>query len=340
MPLTEAGRSRVFICASESCRLSATLTALGLLHSPPTLAQTPSFPQRPLHLIVGFAAGGSTDIIARVIAQKLTETLQQPVVVDNRAGANGNIAAEATAKAAPDGYTMLMAANGLTINVSLYQNLLYDPLRDFSPITQVAEIPNVLVVHPSLPVRSVDELITLAKARPGQLTHGSSGTGSPGHMAGELFKMMTSVSFVHVPYKSSAQALIDLVGGNIQLAFPTTFVAMPQINSGKLRALGITSMKRSRSLPAMPTLDEAGVRGYEVVGFYGIVAPAGVAPEIIARLNRAITQVLRMPDVEARLLRDGAEPVASTAAEFRSYLEVDVNKWRRLIAAAGIRFQP
>ena len=201
MPLTEAGRSRVFICASESCRLSATLTALGLLHSPTSLAQAPSFPQRPLHFIVGFAAGGSTDIIARVIAQKLTETLQQPVVVDNRAGANGNIAAEATAKAAPDGYTMLMAANGLTINVSLYQNLLYDPLRDFSPITQVAEIPNVLVVHPSLPVRSVDELITLAKARPGQLTHGSSGTGSPGHMAGELFKMMTSVSFVHLPVK-------------------------------------------------------------------------------------------------------------------------------------------
>jgi len=305
-----------------------------------SFAQTAPFPNHPLRLIVGFTAGGSTDIIARVVAQKLAEALNQPVVVDNRAGANGNIAAELTAKAPGDGYTMLMAANGLTINVSLYKNLSYNPVTDFSPIIQVAVIPNVLVVHPSLPVNSAKELIALARARPGELTHGSSGTGSPGHMAGELFKLMTGVKFVHVPYKSSAQALIDVLAGNIQIAFPTTFVAMPQIKTGKLRALGVTGIKRSPSLPELPTLDEAAVRGYEVVGFYGIVAPAGTPPEIVARLNREITKILRTPAIEERLLRDGAEPVGSSAAEFRNYIEADVKKWAKVIAATGIRFEP
>ena len=318
----------------------ALIAAAGCAVAQTSFAQTASFPNHPLRFIVGFAAGGSTDIIARVVGQKLTEALQQPVVVENRAGANGNIAAEATARAPGDGYTMLMAANGLTINASLYKNLSYNPLTDFSPITQVAVIPNVLVVHPSLPVNELRELIALARARPGQLTHGSSGTGSPGHMAGELFKIMTGVKFVHIPYKSSAQALIDVLAGNIQIAFPTTFVAMPQIKTGKLRALGVTGIKRSPSLPELPTLDEAGVHGYEVVGFYGIVAPAGTPPEIVARLNREITRILRMPDVEARLLRDGAEPIASTAAEFRNYIETDVKKWAKVIAISGIRFEP
>jgi tripartite-type tricarboxylate transporter receptor subunit TctC len=305
-----------------------------------TGAEAQSFPNRPLRMIVGFAAGGSTDIIARLVAQKLSEALQQPVVVENRTGANGNIAAEATAKAQPDGHTMLVAANGLTINASLYKQLPYDPVRDFSPITQVAFIPNVLVVHPSLPVRSVKEFIALARANPGQLTHGSSGTGSPGHLAGEVFKITTRVQFLHVAYKSSAQALIDLLGGHLQLAFPTTFVAMPHIKSGRLRALGVTSSRRSRSLPQTPTIAESGVAGYEVVGFYGIVAPAGVPQEIVARLNSEITKVLRAPDVQERLARDGAEPVGSSAEEFRAYIEADVRKWAQVIAASGIRFEP
>ncbi len=337
--MTRSPRAFDAACMTRALIL-ALIAAAGGAAARTSFAQTAPFPNRPLRFIVGFAAGGSTDIIARVVAQKLTEALQHPVVVDNRAGANGNIAAEATAKAPGDGYTMLMAANGLTINASLYKNLAYNPLTDFAPITQVAVIPNVLVVHPSLPVNSVRELIALTRARSGQLTQGSSGTGSPGHMAGELFKMMTGVKFVHVPYKSSAQALIDVLAGNIQIAFPTTFVAMPQIKTGKLRALGVTGIKRSPSLPELATLDEAGVRGYEVVGFYGIVAPAGTPPEIVARLNREITRILRMPDVEARLLRDGAEPVASTASEFRNYIETDVKKWAKVIAAAGITFEP
>jgi len=303
-------------------------------------ADAQNFPNRPLRIIAGFAPGGSTDIIARLISQKLIEALQQPVVVENRTGANGNIAAEATAKAPPDGYTLLMAANGLTINPSLYKQIAYNPVRDFSPITQVAFIPNVLVVHPSLPVKTVKEFIGLARARPGQLTHGSSGTGSPGHLAGEVFKIMTHVEFLHVAYKSSGQALVDLLAGNLQLAFPTTFVSMPQIKAGKVRAVGVTSLRRSRSLPDTPTIDESGVRGYEVVGFYGVLAPAGVPKEIIARLNSEITKALRMPDMQERLLRDGAEPVASTAKEFRAYIEADVAKWAKVIQQAGIRFEP
>jgi tripartite-type tricarboxylate transporter receptor subunit TctC len=321
--------------------LSVLGSALAVSQSGPAVcADGQAFPSRPLRIVVGFSAGGSTDIIARLVAQKLSEALQQPVVVENRTGANGNIAAEAIAKAAPDGHSMLMAANGLTINASLYRKIPYDPVRDFSPITQVAFMPNVLVVHPSLPVRSVKEFIGLARARPGELTHGSSGTGSPGHLAGEVFKMMTSVQFVHVPYKSSAQALVDLLGGHLQLAFPTTFVSMPHIQSGKLRALGVTSLKRSRSLPDTPTIDEAGVRGYEVVGFYGILAPAGVPKEIISRLNDEIVKALRAADLQERLLRDGAEPVGSTAEEFRAYIQKDVGKWARVIDAARIRFEP
>jgi len=321
-----------FRVLSLAAALSASCNVFG--------AEAQSFPNRPLRIIVGFAAGGSTDIIARLVAQKISEALQQPVVVENRTGANGNIAAEATAKALPDGYTMLMAANGLTINASLYKKLPYNPVKDFSPITQVAFIPNVLVVHPSLPVKSVKEFTALARARPGQLTHGSSGTGSPGHLAGEVFKIMTKVQFLHVAYKSSAQALIDLLGGHLQLAFPTTFVAMPQIKTGKLRALGVTSIKRSSSLPETPTIDESGVRGYEVVGFYGLLAPASVPKEIIARLNGEITRALRTPDIHERLLRDGAEPVGNTPEEFRAYIEADVGKWAKVIETAGIRFEP
>jgi tripartite-type tricarboxylate transporter receptor subunit TctC len=312
--------------------LAALFTTIGVEAQP--------FPNRPLRIIVGFAAGGSTDIIARLIAQKLNEALQQPVIVENRTGANGNIAAEATAKAPPDGYTMLMAANGLTINVSLYKKVAYDPVKDFSPITQVAFIPNVLVVHPSLPVKSVKAFIALARDKPGKLTHGSSGTGSPGHLAGEVFKIMTQVKFLHVAYKSSAQALIDLLGGHLELAFPTTFVAMPHLKTGKLRPLGVTSLKRSKSLPETPTIDESGVRGYEVVGFYGMLAPAGVPQEIIARLNSEITKALRSADMQERLVRDGAEPVGNTPDEFGAYIERDVGKWAKVIETAGIRFEP
>jgi tripartite-type tricarboxylate transporter receptor subunit TctC len=303
-------------------------------------AETQTFPSKPLRLLIGYAPGGATDPIARLVAQKLTEALGQPVVLEHRTGANGNIAMEATAKAPPDGYTIAVAANGFTINPSLYKKIGYDPVKDFAPITLIALIPNVLVVHPSLPAASVKEFIALARAKPGQLTHGSSGTGSVGHLAGEVFKLTTKVQFLHVAYRSSGPALIDLLAGNIQVAFPTTVAAMPLINAGRLRALGVTSLKRSGSLPQTPTIDESGVRGYEVVGYYGVLAPAGVPKEILARLNSEITRGLRMPDAQERLLRDGAEPVANTAEEFRAYIQSDLGKWAKVIEKAGIRFEP
>jgi tripartite-type tricarboxylate transporter receptor subunit TctC len=317
----------------------AVVFAIGVL-SVQAQPAAPAYPSRPARIIAGFSPGGSTDIMARIVAQKLTDALQQQVVVENRPGANGNIAAEVTAKAPPDGYTLLMAANGLTINPSLYKKVPYHPVKDFSPITLFALIPNVLVVHPALPAKSIKGLIALARAKPDQLTHGSSGTGAPGHLAGEVFKLMANVRFIHIAYKGSSQAVIDLMGGHVQLAFPTIPVVTQHIRSGKLRALGVTSLKRSASLPETPTIDEAGVRGYEVVGWYGVLAPAGVPRDIITRLNTEIAKALRAPDLQERLLRDGAEPVGNTPDEFRAYIEADVVKWAKVIDAAGIRFEP
>ena len=325
-------------------RITFCTTPLGIAVSSALIliapAQAQPYPSRTVRILAGFAPGGSTDIMARIVAQKLTEAFQQHVVVENRPGANGNIAAETTAKAPPDGYTLLMAANGFTINASLYKTLPYNPTRDFSPITLFALIPNLLVVHPSLPVKSVRDMITLARGKPDQLTHGSSGTGSPGHLAGEVFKLMANVRFIHVAYKGSSQALIDLLGGHLQLAFPTIPAVMPYLKSGKLRALGVTSIKRSASLPEIATVAEAGVPGYEVVGWYGILAPAGVPRDIIVRLNGEITKALRLADMQERLLRDGADPVGNTPDEFRAYVESDVVKWSKVIQAAGVRFEP
>ncbi len=325
---------RITFCTTQ---LGIAVSSALILIAP---AQAQPYPSRTVRILAGFAPGGSTDIMARIVAQKLTEAFQQQVVVENRPGANGNIAAETTAKAPPDGYTLLMAANGFTINASLYKTLPYNPTRDFSPITLFALIPNLLVVHPSLPVKSVRDMITLARGKPDQLTHGSSGTGSPGHLAGEVFKLMANVRFIHVAYKGSSQALIDLLGGHLQLAFPTIPAVMPYLKSGKLRALGVTSIKRSASLPEIATVAEAGVPGYEVVGWYGILAPAGVPRDIIVRLNGEITKALRLADMQERLLRDGADPVGNTPDEFRAYVESDVVKWSKVIQAAGVRFEP
>jgi len=325
---------RITFCTTQ---LGIAVSSALILIAP---AQAQPYPSRTVRILAGFAPGGSTDIMARIVAQKLTEAFQQQVVVENRPGANGNIAAETTAKAPPDGYTLLMAANGFTINASLYKTLPYNPTRDFSPITLFALIPNILVVHPSLPVKSVRDMITLARGKPDQLTHGSSGTGSPGHLAGEVFKLMANVRFIHVAYKGSSQALIDLLGGHLQLAFPTIPAVMPYLKSGKLRALGVTSIKRSASLPEIATVAEAGVPGYEVVGWYGILAPAGVPRDIIVRLNGEITKALRLADMQERLLRDGADPVGNTPDEFRAYVESDVVKWSKVIQAAGVRFEP
>jgi tripartite-type tricarboxylate transporter receptor subunit TctC len=300
------------------------------------LAQAP-FASKPLRILVGYAPGGAADILARLMAQHLGEGLRQQVLVENRTGATGVIAAELVAKSPPDGYTMLLAPTGHTVAASLGPKLPFHPVRDFSALSQIAVMPNVLVVHPSLPVRSVRDLINLARARPDELTHGSSGTGSPGHLSGEVFKLMTGVRFVHIAYRGSSQALVDLLGGHVQIAFPTTVAVQAQLKGGRLRALAVTSLQRSSSLPDIPTVAESGVPGFEVVGWYGLLAPAGLPREIQMRLGGEIARIVRSDPVRERLVREGAESVGDTPDEFGRFLAADVEKWAKVVAAVGIR---
>jgi tripartite-type tricarboxylate transporter receptor subunit TctC len=302
----------------------------------PAFAQ-PAYPQKTIRLLVGAVPGGATDILARVIGQKLAENLRQQVVIENRPGANQILAAEMTAKSAPDGYTLLMVPSGFAINPSIYRKLPFDPVRDFTAIAIAADVPNVLVIHPSLPARSVRDFIALARAHPGQLSYGSSGVGSPSHLCGEVFKMMTKVSFVHVPYKGSGQSVIDLIGGHLQLSFPSIPASMPHIRSGKLRPLGVTILRRSSSLPDVPTIDEGGVKGYEVSGWYGILGPANMPRDVVQLLNNEIIRALRSADVRDSLLGQGAEPVGSKPEEFAGIIAADLVKWSRVVKTVGLQ---
>lgn len=295
----------------------------------------PSYPAKPVRILAGMAPGGFTDIAARIVAQKLADALAQPFVVDNRPGANGGIAAELTARAAPDGYTLYMASPGHTIN-PLLQKVQYDALKDFTAVARVADIPNLLVVHPSVPARSVKELLAHAKAHPGKFTQASSGIGSPGHLSGELLQMMTGTKFVHVPYKGSGLALVDLISGHVDLSFPTTAAGLPHVKAGKLRPLGVTSATRSGLYPDVPAIAEAAVPGFEVVGWYGLIGPAGMADAALSRLTTEMAQILKMADVRERIVGAGAEPVVTSRADFAAYLARDQQKWAKVIKAANI----
>ena len=307
------------------------LTAAPALHAA-------EFPAKPIRIVVGGATGGGVDITARIIANKLSESLKQQCVVENRAGASGNIASETVAKAAPDGYTMLMGTIApLAINPSLYASLPFDPVRDFAPISRAADSTNVLVIHPSLPAKSVKELIAIARAQPGQLLFGSAQTGSAGHLAGELFNTAAKVKTVHVPYKGGAPAMIDLMSGQLQMIFATVITAMPQIKSGRIRPLAVTTAKRSALLPDVPTMDEAGLRGFEVNNWYGLVAPAKTPPEVVRLLNREIVAVLKQPDVRDIMLKQGLDPAPSTPEEFGAYIRSEIAKWRKVVQASGAK---
>ncbi|MBI1989706.1 MAG: tripartite tricarboxylate transporter substrate binding protein [Betaproteobacteria bacterium] len=295
------------------------------------------YPNRPLRMVVGYSPGGAGDYMARLVGRELGERFQQQVVIENRPGANGIIGAELVAKAPPDGYTLLLAPAGHTVNASLHSKLPYDPVRDFSAVNLVALIPNVLAVHPSIPAKTVSELIALVRAKPDQLVHASSGTGTPGHLSGEVLKQLTGVRFIHAPYKGAGQALTDLLGGHVHLAFPTVVAAMPQLKARRLRALAVTSAKRSLALPDVPTVSESGVKGYEVVGWYGVLAPARVPKDIVSLLNDTIWKILQAQDVRERLLREGAEPVGMSVEEFGSFLVSDLDKWAKIAKAAGLR---
>ncbi len=313
------------------------LAAVALASMATTARSQSAFPAKPVRIFVGFAPGGFTDLAARFIGPKLAEALGQPVLVENRPGANGGIAAELTARAAPDGHTMYMASPGHTTNPLLQEKVRYDAIKDFTAVSLVAHIPNILVVHPSVPARTLKELLAFARSRPQAFTQASAGVGSPGHLSGELLQMMTNTRFVHVPYKGSGPALIDLISGQVDLSFPSTAAASPHVRAGKLRPLGLTSAKRSSLYPDVPTIAEAGVPGYEVVGWYGLIGPAGIPDHILARLGAEVARILKMPDVRERIVSAGAEPVGNSPAEFAAFLAQDQRKWAKVIKAANIR---
>ena len=316
--------------------LSAALTA-GLALVGASLQAQP-YPSKPIRMMVPFPAGGGSDTIARVVGQKLTERLGQSIVVENRPGAGGSIGADVVAKAAPDGYTLLL---GSTSELVQYPNvnpkIPYDPVRDFAPITLVATVPMVLVVHPSLPARSVKELVALTKARPDEINFGSAGNGATTHLAVELFILISGARMTHVPYKGSPQAVADLVAGNVQVGIPTMPAALPFIKAGRARALAITSGKRTPVLPDVPTMQEAGVQGYETDLWTGILAPQGTPQAVLSKLHGEIVQVAALPEVKEALGRQGATPSTSTPQEFSAFMKTEYAKWGRVVKEANVR---
>jgi tripartite-type tricarboxylate transporter receptor subunit TctC len=295
------------------------------------------FPARPIRIIVPFPPGGGTDVVARTVAPRMSELLGQPIVVENRAGAGGNIGTEYVARAAPDGYTLLVASAATAINTTLTKNLSWDLLKDFAPVVLLVHNQSLLVVHPSVPVTSVKELIVMAQAKPGQVTYASYGNGSSAHLIAELFKMTAGVDLLHVPYKGAAPAVNDLVGGQVNVIFADVAAILPHVKSGKARALGIGSAKRFEGLPEVPTIAEAGVPGFEAGGFLGLVAPAGTPPAAIEMLNGAAVKALAAPEVRERLMALASPPVGDTPAEFGRFLREQVEKWARVIRAGNIK---
>jgi tripartite-type tricarboxylate transporter receptor subunit TctC len=299
-------------------------------------AQT--YPTKPIRLVVPFPPGGATDILARDVAQKLTEAWGQSVIVDNRPGAGGNIGSELVAKSAPDGYTLEMGTVGThAINASLYAKMPYDHVKDFTPVILVAGVPNVLVVTPSLPVNSVAELIAYAKANPGKLNFASSGNGTSIHLSGELFKVMAGVQMTHIPYKGSAPALQDLIAGQVQLMFDNLPPSLPQIKAGKLRALAVTSLARAPALPDVPTLAESGLPGFEASSWFGILAPAGTPAPIVAKLNAEVAKWLATPEAKEKLLKQGANPAGGTPEDFAKHIAAETAKWAKVVKDSGAK---
>ena len=296
-----------------------------------------AYPERPIRLIVPYPPGGATDIVARSLGQKLTDAFGQQIVVDNRAGGGQVIGTDLVAKAAPNGYTLLLASITHSINPSLHAKLPYDSLGDFAPVTLIAASPQILVAHPAVAAKNVRELIALARARPGQLNYASSGNGSGGHLAMELFKSMTGLTIAHVPYKGAGPALTDLIGGQVELMFTSPLAALPHVKAGKLTALAMASARRSAAAPELPTVAESGVPGFEASLWYGILAPAGTPNSVAAALHRALVAALQAPDVRERFLSQGLEPIGASRREFAEFLRSETAKWAKVIKAAGIR---
>jgi tripartite-type tricarboxylate transporter receptor subunit TctC len=303
--------------------------------SSPAAAQ--AFPSKPIKIVVPYTPGGPTDLPARLVGQKLSEVLGQPVIIENKPGAGGNIGADAVAKAPADGYTLLLVTTGHTINPALYPKLGYDLKKDLLPVSQLTSSPMVVAVSPGLGVNSIKELVALAKAKPGALNFASAGNGSSTHLAPELFSMMAGIKMNHIPYKGSAPALSDVMAGNAQVAFDFMTSAMPFVRDGKLKGLATTGATRSPAAPDLPTVAEAGVPGFEVIGWNGVMAPAGTPPEVIAKLNAAIKQALAMPEVSERIAGLGASVLWKTPAEFGAYVNAEIAKWGKVVKSSGAK---
>lgn len=300
----------------------------------PAAGQT--YPSGQIRIVVPFPPGGGTDILARLIGQKLNEAWGQPVIVDNRGGANGTIGAAAVAKATPDGHTLLVAPSGFAVNPSIYKALPFDAVRDFAPVTQLAASPLVIVVHPSFPPRTVKELIAFVKARPDAINYGSSGNGSPPHLATELFKHLTGTKMTHIPYKGAGPAAVDVLAGQIPIYFMNALQAVPHIKSGRLRALAVTSEQRFSALPDRPTIAEAGVPGYGMTNWYGILAPAGTPRTTIAKVHAEVVRILHLPELKERLAGEGAAVIGSTPDEFAAFLRNEMAKFAKIVQASGM----
>jgi tripartite-type tricarboxylate transporter receptor subunit TctC len=317
-----------------SAARTAVLFALGA-----SLAWSQSYPVKPIRLVVPYPAGGVNDIIARILAQKMSEALGQSVVIDNRAGAGGNIGTDFVAKAPPDGYTLLSGGVGSLVMNPTLEKVPYDTQKDFAPVILMATSPNVLAVHPSLPVRNTKQLIALAKSRPGELNYASGGTGSTPHLSGALFASMAGINIVHVPYKGMTPGTTALISGEVQLNFLGIPPALPHLAAGRIRALGVTGKERSGKLPDVPTIAESALPDYEVSPWFGVLAPAGTPPEIVLKLNSEIARVMRSPEMREKLGANGADAAFTTPAEFSAVIAADSAKWRKLISDAGVRSQ-
>lgn len=318
-------------------KINGLMLLLGLAAATvPAQAQT-SYPSRTVRLIVPSSPGGGTDISARILAPQLTQFLGQQVIVENRPGAGTMIGGEAVARAAPDGYTLLMGISTLAINPAMYKKVPYDALKDLAPISQAVSLSNVLVIHPSLPPRNVKEFVAFVKTRPGQINFASAGVGTSPHLSMELLLVLAKLNMVHVPYKGSGPGVTDLLAGHVPVMMPNMLSAQPHIKSGRMRALGVTGSKRAPGADDIPTIAEAGVAGYEAVQWYGVLAPAATPRDIITKLHTGVVRALQNPEVRQRLLNDGAEPVGSSPAEFAEYLRSETEKWARVIKAAGIK---
>ncbi|MCW5575071.1 MAG: tripartite tricarboxylate transporter substrate binding protein [Burkholderiales bacterium] len=298
------------------------------------------YPTKPIRIIVAYTPAGTTDILARLVGQRMSETWGQPVIVDNRAGAAGNIGTEVAARATADGYTLIMGTAGTHgINISLYRKLGWHPVKDFAPVSLVAMVPNIMVVNNSLPVKNVREFVAHVKANPGKLSYGSPGNGSTAHLSMELFKSMTGLNIVHIPYKGSAGVLADVMGGQIAVTIDNMPPYIPQVKAGKIRALAVSTVKRSSAMPDLPSIAEAGVPGYDSGAWFGLLAPAGTSQDVVARLSAETARIIKLPEVNRRVSELGAEPVGGTPKEFATLIQSEIAKWAKVIKDAGVELQ-